>query len=364
MKKICFLIPGLNAGGIENFLLRFINFFPEKYGITVVVRSGKKGDLYHEYIDAGVKLRFQGVGFFNPVKWIKMYYYLKDQQFETVCDFNGNFAGTTLLLSRLAGIKNRIAFYRRSSNAFKQTWGRMQYNKAMNWLVYKHATKIFSNSQHAIDFFFPNRMPSDRRFKVIPNGLAPEIFNIKQTKEDARAQFNLPQTKFIVGHVGRYDPAKNHETIFKVAQKLKIENDNIAFLFAGRDTDGPGFSNKLKEYGIADFCFCLGLQSNLPLLYKSMDLFYFPSVTEGQPNALIEAMMAGLPIVASDIPPIKEVIPENFQAEVLAAPLDVDDHSKKIIWCFDNPDKNIRLEDVAKVKFNASSNFKIFLNEL
>ena len=68
---------------------------------------------------------------------------------------------------------------------------------------------------------------------------------------------------------------------------------------------------------------CLGLSKQLPLVYRSLDFFYFPSVTEGQPNALIEAMLSGLPILASDIKPIKEALPPEMDSRLMA-PLEID----------------------------------------
>ncbi len=328
-KKICFVIPGLNAGGMENYLLRFLQFIQETAQFTVLVRNGQGGDLYMEYIKTDVNIRFQKVGFFNPYNWYKLYRFFKKENFQTVCDFSGNFSGISLTMARLAGVKNRIVFYRRSSNAFKPTWFRLMYNNAMNKLVFNQATKILSNSQYALNFFFPYKSSDAKRFKVIPNGIDPDIFNITETKEEARRYFKLPLDKFIVGHVGRYDPAKNHQTIFKVAQMLIQENQAINFVFVGKGTDSPAFLEKIKSYEIEEICFCLGLQSNLPLLYKTMDLFYFPSVTEGQPNALIEAMMAGLPFVASNTSPIKEIVPvENFNQ--LFDPLEIKGSIEKI----------------------------------
>jgi glycosyltransferase involved in cell wall biosynthesis len=368
MKKICFLIPGLDAGGSENYLLRFINFLPVKDSITVLVRSEKTGDLWSEYENTGVNIGFQGVGFINLPKWFKLYRYFKKQQFDTVCDFNGNFAGIPMVLAHLAGVKNRIAFYRRSSNAFKPTWRNLKYNNLVNWLVFKYATKILSNSQHAIDFFFPYIQKKDKRFKVIPNGIDSAMFQSKETKEEARGFFHLPTDRFIVGHVGRYDPSKNHKTIFKVAQKIKQENQNINFLFAGKGTDSNDFLSQIRKFGIEDVCFCLGLQSNLALMYKTMDLFYFPSITEGQPNALIEALMSGLHVLTSDIPPIKEVLTEHAVSHLLN-PLDYDSATISILDFFENINlsENITSKEEAKevvMKFNQKTNFTLFLNVL
>lgn len=53
-------------------------------------------------------------------------------------------------------------------------------------------------------------------------------------------------------------------------------------------------------------------RSDVPKLLNIFDLFFFPSITEGQPNSLIEAMVSGLPIIASDILPIQETVPNGF----------------------------------------------------
>ncbi len=365
MKKICFIIPGLNAGGMENYLLRFLNFLPEKSGVTVMVRNGEKGDLWNEYEKTGVNIRFQGIGYLDLLKWIKLFRYFNKEKFLTVCDFNGNFAGITMLISRHAGVCNRISFYRRSSDAFKQQWFRQTYNKMANSLVYYNSTKIFSNSQHAIDCFFPYRDPGDNRFKVIPNGIDPTTFNLRANVSEARRYFNLPQDKFIIGHVGRYDPAKNHETIFKVAQRLKPEEPNIIFLFAGRATDSHAFHERVHFYGIEDICFCLGLQTKIPFLYKTLDLFYFPSITEGQPNALIEAIMSGLPVIASDIPAIKEIF-DKIDTDFLITPLDVDLACQTIKQaCSDLTKlKACILKEKVTEKFHMDKNFNLFLKEL
>ncbi len=365
MNNICFLIPGLNAGGIENYLLRFLSFFPDEKNFTVLVRNKKKGDLYDEYKKTGVNIRFQEVGFLNPFKWYLLYIYFKNQKFKTICDFNGNFAGIVLIIARFAGIQKRIVFYRRSSNAFKETWFNLKYNYFVNKLVYKNATKILSNSQHAIDFFFPNRCISDNRFKVISNGIKLSAYKIKETKKEARSFFNLPLNKFIIGHIGRYDPAKNHETIFMLAKKIKQDKQNICFLFAGKYTDSQEFLKRVEFHGIEDICICLGLQTRLPLLYKAMDLFYFPSLTEGQPNALIEAMAAGIPFITSNIPPIKEMIPKSVHSNLID-PLDFNSALEIIneVQQNENYSKKMIFNNEILKRFSEEETFKIFFYEL
>src|SRR5690606_5688385 len=136
-----------------------------------------------------------------------------------------------------AGVKRRIAFYRRSTNAFGNSHFKVWYNYLSILLVRKNATHILSNSRFALENFHGSLYQSDTRFKIIPNGVDSKLFDISISKEEARKKLNLPNDVFIVGHVGRYDPAKNHETIFKVACELKKWNKDVRFLFCGKDTD-------------------------------------------------------------------------------------------------------------------------------
>ena len=92
-----------------------------------------------------------------------------------------------------------------------------------------------------------------------------------------------------------------------------------------------------------------------------MDLFYFPSVTEGQPNALIEAMLTGLPVITSNIEPIKETMPE-YAHSTLLEPLNISAAVDLILLLI--KDKNKRKEfihkDWAENEYDIEKNFKLF----
>ena len=174
----------------------------------------------------------------------------------------------------------------------------------------------------------------------------------------------LSKGGFIVGHVGRYDPAKNHETIFKVIESCKRLGLNVSFLFCGKDSDGMDFISRLEFYDIHDRIYAIGLSHDLSLVYASMDLFYFPSLTEGQPNALLEAMIAGIPFVAADISAIREALPE-FAYERLVSPLDVqsavDKIKKEMVQQWD---KTPQLQRWAVERYDPIRHYKHFIRIL
>jgi len=322
MSKVLFILPTLSAGGAENYALRFIKYYREDFEFHILSVNSNKGDLHEEFECLNIQLFHQSIGYFNPRKAHELYKLLKKYNYDTVVSFTGNFSGLPLTIAKYAGVKNRIVFHRRSTNAFGNNPIKLFYNKMSNLLLRKNATKILSNSETALKNFYGNTYQRNSKYKIIKNGVSATDFNIDVSKITAREKLNLPQNKFIIGHVGRFDPAKNHETIFKVIQILKEHDKKFRFVFCGKGTDSDGFLSQLEKYNIQDMVITLGLINDVPILYKALDLFYFPSITEGQPNALIEAMISGLPVVTSNIEPILDSLPDEAKPLTIS-PTDV-----------------------------------------
>lgn len=360
---ICFILPSLRSGGMENYLLRFLEWADFGKLACVVAKSASRAELYDEYLHTGADVHYRSISYANPFRWLLFYRFLRQNNFRTICDLTGNFAGITLFLAKAAGIPKRIAFYRRSSPAFRPTKLRVLYSRIMNRLVYISATRILSNSQHALNVFFGNKSCGDGRFQVIFNGVDKKRF-AEASKKEARRTLDIPQDAFVVGHVGRYDPAKNHETIFKVAQELAAKVNKCLFLFCGSGTDTVEFKRALAPYGINKHVILLGLRKDVELVLSSLDVFFFPSVTEGQPNALVEAIFSKVPIIASNIDPIKEIIPVQFQDEVLIDPHNVDEALAALNRYRTGMAKQEGLRQYAIAAFDMIKNFGSFRDEL
>lgn len=362
MKKVCFLIPTIDAGGIETYVLRFIRYSAGRLNITVVVRNGKRrGELLDDYMKTGVELRFMSLGYINIVKMRNYLHFFKSQKFDTVCDFNGNFSGETLFLAKISGIDNRVAFYRSSSNHFKNTILNNVFNFISNKLVQKFATNILANSLAGLKFFFTEKkVQKDDRFQVIKNGIEQTTIEIKADKSLILQELNIPENNFIIAHSGRFDKSKNHLSMLEVAGKVISKNPNIYFLFCGRNTEQ--LQSLVNQFNISKNVRLLGYRNDVLKIVKNSDLFFFPSITEGQPNALIEALMMGKPIVASNIEAIKECLPESLYNR-LAEPYDIDGFVSLIENTFKSPHES-DYSNWAKKEFSASVNFEKFFRYL
>ena len=161
---------------------------------------------------------------------------------------------------------------------------------------------------------------------VINNGIDLNRFrNVSETKEEIRQSLNLSPDSFVVGHVGRFVPVKNHDFILKVFELVHTKCPNSFLLLIGDGEQLEEFRTKLKETELDHFVNILSNRTDIPQLLKAMDVFLFPSIYEGLGIALIEAQASGLRCVASD------TIDKTAFASNLVIPLNLSDPLEK--WC-------------------------------
>lgn len=363
MKKLMFVVTSLNSGGIENYLLRFLKHYDGEFNIYIVCKNSCQGELKQEYMQIKNINFYNGkLNYLNPMLFAEFLSYISFIDPDAICDFTGNFAGIPLFLAKLARVPKRIAFYRGSTNRFKENSFNKLYNNIMKRLVYYSATSILSNSQAALQYFFKDIYSKDNRFHVIYNGINSKDF--LRTKEDLRSILNISSNKFVVAHVGRFDRSKNHSTIIKVIKKVVSIDDSFVFILCGKHVDKE-LIDYVKNNKLGENVKLLGYTSEVIKVLNTADCFYFPSITEGQPNALIEALIKGLPFVASNIAPILEVIPSAFRSQTVDAN-DVEQAAYKLLEIKNSPalQAELNISEWAIKKFDSDKLFTQFYNKL
>ena len=238
-----------------------------------------------------------------------------------------------MLLSFLLNYKKRIVFYRESRYQFKNTILKNIYIYFSIKLILRFSTTILSNSQDAIDYFFNKKILLNKQIKIIRNG----VFNgtrLVCSDNNLRKTLKIKDNTFVVGHVGRYCEAKNYNTILKIVKSLFSKLENCCFLFCGRGIK-DFFDKNINDQTLRSRIITPGHCHDISNYYNIMDCFLFPSLNEGQSNALIEAMLYSLPIISSDIDSIKETVHESMQP-YLFKPINDSEFVNAIIDIFDN----------------------------
>ncbi len=315
MSKVLFVLTTLGQGGAEQYTLRYMNYDREN-DFTVITSMGVGGVLEDEYRKVSTVILNCGFGYLKFINWVKVYWFLRREKFDTIIDMHGGMSGIMMWISKKAKIANRIAFYRNTNAGYSPTWYKRIYENFSRNMMVRNATKVLSNSEAALNKFHAGWKYHRDKFKVVYNGLDIKALSNK-TREEERSSLGIPINAFVVGHSGRVCWQKNHEMILCCAEMLLNKYDNILFLLMGQGTD-THFTDKVRELGLEGRIRLMGNRCDVLDVIKCLDVYYFPSKSEGQPNALIEAMVSGIPIATSNIDTIIETVPDYIKQNLVS----------------------------------------------
>lgn len=177
------------------------------------------------------------------------------------------------------------------------------------------------------------------RITVVPRGRDPERLGApsRERRLRARAALGLKEDAELVLAAGRHELAKGFPDLIAAAARLAPRRPRLSVLIAGRrGALTAELERAVAAAGIGDRVRLLGHRDDLPELLAAADLLAFPSLYEGMPGAVIEAMALAVPVVASDIPPVREVVEPGASA-VLTPPDDPEALAAAIAAVLDDP---------------------------
>jgi len=155
------------------------------------------------------------------------------------------------------------------------------------------------------------------RVKVenIPNGIDLKRFDGPSDNGAVRQELGIPDGFKVVGTVGRLTDEKGHIHLIRAAKKVVKELGSVVFLIVG---DGPNMAFLKEKAASLPFIFA-GIRDDIPRLYLAMDVFVLPSLNEGLPMVLLEAMASKKPVIATRVGDIPEVLAEGVNGILIRA---------------------------------------------
>ena len=170
----------------------------------------------------------------------------------------------------------------------------------------RHTARIVVNSP-AVRAFYVGRGLPEAKLLVIPNGVAPPPV-AAGNRQQLLAELGLPEGARLVALVGRLWPQKRVKDAIWAADLLKVIRDDVYLLLVG---EGPLRERLLRyrdQVQIRDKVRFLGERSDVPRILPHLAALWSTSSFEGQSNTIMEAMAAGVPVVATDIPGTRDLV--------------------------------------------------------
>lgn len=155
---------------------------------------------------------------------------------------------------------------------------------------------------------------------ILPNAIDPERFKFSEsTRREVRAQYGIKDDDFVIGHVGRFFPEKNHKFIIELFSEYSQNHRNCKLLLVGNGPLQAEIQDLVKQKGLENKVVFAGLQKDVVGFYSAMDVLLLPSTREAFPMTLVEAQYNGLPCIVSSAVPKETAITDNV------FPLPIDD---------------------------------------
>jgi glycosyltransferase involved in cell wall biosynthesis len=310
MTRVLLLIKGLGRGGAEQLLVNAARHFDTtRFTFEAAYLLPWKDALVGELEAAGVTVHCLD-GARDP-RWIgRLRRLVEDRAIDIIHAHSPvAAAGARTLFSR----NRRVRIVYTEHNM----WSR--YKAATAWgnaVTYPRNDLVFAVSDEVRGSIRYPGVLSRRDYppvETLYHGPDPETILSSAAVDGVRDEFEIPDDAPIVGTVANLKAHKGHEYLLEAAALVRDELPDVRFMWVGLGPMEDGLRRRAERMGLNGTILFTGFREDAPRLMREFDLFALPSLHEGLPIALVEAMTLGVPVVATIAGGTPEVIEDGHQ---------------------------------------------------
>lgn len=298
--RILYCVASLRYGGAERRCL-LLSREVAKLGHEVrLICAEAPGELAAR-CDRNVELvSLDHRGRFLPRGLMPLHRAIRDYQPDVFQGFVNVGAYYGAVLARRAGVPAVISSI--GTNIDHRPWAEVRL--AHLCLRWPHTLQV--NSQGLYQYYHTRWDIPEARLAMVPNFVIAAEFPYRDAavRQQVRRELNIPEEALVIGHVGRMEAVKAHKHMLTAAAM----GLPAVWLFAGGGPLQEQLLAQAEELRLGDRVRFLGIRTDVPRLLQAMDIFTLPSLSEGMPNALLEAMSCGLPAVGTKVSGTSELI--------------------------------------------------------
>lgn len=294
MKTILYLSTSSGPGGAERVISNLATSLdPERY--RAILCLFRPGWIQERSESRGVRTYIIPTHGMTDWRWaLQFKRLLRQEQVDVIHahEFDANVQGA--FVATLSGIPLIATVH--GKNYF---WEKFRRRLAYRW-VSRRATMV-AVSENLKQFIVEKVGASPDRIKVVYNGVdAPKQCDPAEVNA-CRKELGLPENNQIVGVVGNLYPVKGHQYLIEGIPAVLQKCSNTSFVFAGRGDLETTLKEQVHRLGLEARVHFLGLRQDISRILALLDVFVLPSLSEGLSMAILEAMIAGKPVVATQV---------------------------------------------------------------
>lgn len=363
--RVLHVVGGLDRGGVETWLMHVLRRVDRRrLQMDFLVHGTQQYAYEREAIELGARV-IRCLHPHNPLSYgASLYRILSGQPRYDIVHSHVHFlTGFILRIARLAEVPHRIAHSHSNTNVIDGNSGlarRLEVRISRRWLN-NSATQCLAVSSGAATALFG----SEAKCAMLPCGIDLTPFHGTADAAEMRRQLGLPPNVRLVGHIGRFEPPKNHRMLVQIAAEVAKRDPNVHFVLIGEGPLRPEIEAMARASACRGSVHFLGARGDVPGLMKCMDAFILPSLYEGLPLAILEAQAAGLRcLVSTGVPSTADVVPSSIQRLSLEAGMST--WAERIISILRSSDECLSREKALSVveqsAFNIENNVKRLLD--
>ena len=331
--RVCQVLHGIVGGGSEQVVLNYCSRMRDIH-FDLLYQYEPNSQILERFNEAGINCIQIPDKVHHPLKHLwTMFRIFRKGKYDVVHSHLDWFMNSYVcFLAMLAGVKKRIAHHHQAytvESSFRaETWHGASFRAltrnllcfimripcklfATHWLACGEAAAINGWGRSAF---------KNGKVTILPNAIDSERFKFNETaRSEIRAKYGIAEDDFVIGHVGRFYPQKNHEFLIDVFAELHKQRANAKLLLLGEGPLQEPIKQKVESLGLTNTVIFAGLQKDVAPFYSAMDVFAFPSLWEGLPLTLVEAQYAGLPCIVSEKVTKETIITNEVHAVSLSS---------------------------------------------
>lgn len=300
MKNVAIIISSLKGGGAERVVSNItMNLPKDKYNVYLVLfdSSSMKYPYSGQLIDINIKANNNPV--IKTINFLRRYFKIRKIKTKYNIDVSISFLGGPNLLNILTKGEDKVIVSVRDYISTKPRGIYTNLGRYFMKRTYNNADVIVGVSKLIKNDLIKNYNISENRIVTIYNPY--EVDEIeKLSNEPIEKEYKDIFKDKVIITVGRLTHLKGHWHLIRAFKKINDNNKNFKLVILGEGEFRDYLQNLIKSLGLTDSVYLLGFKTNPYKYINNSSVFVLPSLSEGFPNALAEAMACGIPVISSD----------------------------------------------------------------
>ncbi|MHB8368831.1 MAG: glycosyltransferase [Leptospirales bacterium] len=346
--RVLYFIDKLRAGGgTQRYIYEIIKIAPTFGVLPHLCTLEEGGDYLNEIQSSGVDTLSLSLPRINTpkacLKLGNLVRHIKRKKIQVVHTFqtNPNIFGT--LAGRLSGAK--VITSRRDLGDFGMR-GSRRLTLFEEAIINPLAHRIMANSRAVFNAAMKMEGIPRKKLVLIPNGIDTNRFH-PDTSAQRKKLLGLPEKSLIFGTVSGLRKVKALDLLLHAFSALRKRYPDVFLVIAGDGPEALPLRDLTHSLGLTESVRFMGLRLDVERILPAFDVFMLSSRSEGFPNAILEAMACGVPVIATSVGGIRELVCPEVTGKLIA-PDNMDDMVKAMRWIHDNPEKRREFSENAR----------------